>query len=133
MFTIVAVFLVIKVTDTLYAAPLDGGKSQRQSLRIIEQAVQTITERNEVNKNADRICASEVPSTLFCILASASIDQIGHYEHHSIAMDAVRGAIYEHFPDRWTSHPIMDFNNHSDTTVADMLFILELSRQQISQ
>lgn len=74
--------------------------------------------------------------SLFCILAAAIEEEVGVYHHRQPALEVVRQVIRERWPDRLSGHPVMDFNNHPDTTRDDLRgaleHALELVRSEMS-
>lgn len=69
--------------------------------------------------------------SLFCILAAAIEDEAGVYHHRQPALEVVRQVIREGWPDRLSGHPVMDFNNHPDTTRDDLRGALECALELV--
>jgi hypothetical protein len=123
--TVVAIFSVSKISTAVRSLPTDGGIEYRQDLQILLATKASLENERVLDKKDDRICVSATPRTLYCALANSMIENIGHYEHTGNVMVAVRQTINTHFSDRWTAHPIMDFNNHDDTTREDVYFVID--------
>jgi hypothetical protein len=49
------------------------------------------------------------------------------YHHSQPALDIVRSVINERYRERLKGHGLMDFNNHSATTLEDLRTVLELA------
>ncbi|MCH9695852.1 MAG: hypothetical protein K0U72_15165 [Gammaproteobacteria bacterium] len=125
--TLFAVVAVVKITPLVFALdPLSPIEVQRQ-LRVLHIVRSELRSDFEWDQQDNRVCIDGMPTSLFCELARASIRTIGHYQHDSAAMRSVRNVIDARYPDRWTVHPIMDFNNHSDTSRADLKEVIDES------
>lgn len=70
----------------------------------------------------DRDCQNDAPqaSSLFCLMEASIQQHTGEYRHRQPALEVLRGVIREGWPERLSGHPVMDFNNHPDTTREDI-------------
>lgn len=111
---------------------LEARPSSEQDVRIIEIALQFLGNEDSWQHYDDRLCvATSKKQSLFCTLAIASMKISGKYEHRGAAIHEIRRTIEERFPNRWSEHPIMDFNNHPETTFVDIQQVLNSSLERI--
>ena len=96
----------------------------QDDLQILHEIIKSFPEQQLWDKYDDRFCVRDEKQSLFCLTVSVSKEITGNYLHRGVVTQELRLTIEELFPDRWTSHPIMDFNNHSKTTTADVLKVL---------
>jgi hypothetical protein len=105
---------------------------------ILRSALRRTREDLVWDRKDDRECEDDELGaiSLSCILAAAIEDEAGAYYHRQPALEIVRQVIRENWPDRLSGHPVMDFNNHPDTTWDDLSgaleHALELVRSEIS-
>jgi hypothetical protein len=99
-------------------------------LAILEAAGGRLEELTTWDRQDDRDCSNDPPghASLFCVLARAVEDRMGRYHHRQPALELVRAAIHDRWPDRWGRHQLMDFNNHPSTTVDDVKTVIEVAR-----
>lgn len=89
------------------------------------------------DRSDDRNCNNDEPTALglYCALVTATVKQMGKFYHRQPAMQRVRRAIEERWPDRVAGHRLADFNNHPATRLEDVIRVLvraeELTRQDI--
>jgi hypothetical protein len=100
----------------------------------LEMAAQLLADPGRWHQEDDRDCADDAKShrwSLFCALKHASIKTMGEYNHHNTAMQTVRFVIDERIPEHGFAHTLMDFNNATTTTHADILHVLEQAHERI--
>lgn len=78
-------------------------------------------------KNDIRSCDGKPPYNLYCALEAASLQVDGNYIHRRPALQEVRFVIDDKYKKRWKVHRLADFNNHPDTTFADIKLVLKIS------
>ncbi|OFW07063.1 MAG: hypothetical protein A3H96_13665 [Acidobacteria bacterium RIFCSPLOWO2_02_FULL_67_36] len=81
------------------------------------------------NRKEDQSCPpgeAEVTG-LFCALYTAVEGRMGRYHHRQPALEIVRSVVFERWRQRIVSHPLVDMNNHPDTTIDDLRMLLDLS------
>ena len=64
---------------------------------------------------------------MYRALETASIVVMGEYVHRQPALQEVRFAIDDNYKDRWDKHRLVDFNSHSDTSFADIKYVLNVA------
>lgn len=72
-------------------------------------------------------CSKSKSLDLYCALEKASVDVMGEYVHRQPALQEVRFAIDDNYKDRWQEHRLIDFNSHSDTSFADIKYVLNFA------
>jgi hypothetical protein len=101
---------------------------------ILVRADELLKDHSAWNQFDDRECAddeAEAKRSLFCALVKASIELTGVYDHRSGALQEVRRVVEERTPGRRFKHPLMNFNNHSDTGFSDLKNVLSLALERI--
>jgi hypothetical protein len=98
-------------------------------IAILEATMKRLEELPSWDRQDDRDCSNDPPghSSLFCVLVRAVEDRMGRYHHRQPALELVRGVINERWPDRWSNHQLMDFNNHPSTTMHDVRTVVEIA------
>ena len=107
-----------------------------KDLKILIRADSILSDSTKWNKNDDRECEDDLTKdeySLFCALFKASIDVIGEYVHRRPAMQIVRFTIEKHGIDRVKQHRLMDWNNHPETTFAEVKKVLQESIEAIKK
>ncbi len=81
------------------------------------------------NRKEEQSCPAGKAETvgLFCALYTAIEERMGRYHHRQPALEIVRAVAFERWRQRIVSHPLVDLNNHPDTTIDDLRTLLELS------
>jgi hypothetical protein len=100
---------------------------------ILRRARRLIETSREWDRSDDRNCDNDAPGVigLYCALVRATFESMGKYYHRQPAMQRVRQAIDEQWRDRVTAHRLMDFNNHPDTTLDDVIAVLDRAQELI--
>jgi hypothetical protein len=100
---------------------------------ILRRARRLIETIGEWDRSDDRNCDNDAPGVmgLYCGLVRATFESMGKYCHRQPAMQRVRQAIDEQWRDRVTAHRLMDFNNHPDTTLDDVIAVLDRAQELI--
>ena len=85
------------------------------------------------NRKEEQRCPLGEPKTigLFCGLFTAVEAQMGRYHHRQPALEMVRSLVMEKWPERIVGHPLVDMNNHPDTTIDDLRMLLEHSAARL--
>ena len=96
-------------------APVD-----REILISVRYRLQEVGQWSRLTCDAQRV-------TLFCALQQATQAAMGQNEHRQPAMQEVRFAIDDLFPARWREHRLRDFNQHPETTLHDILAVVDLA------
>ena len=103
-------------------------------LEILARARDLIATEHRWDRADDRVCApSDTTYSLYCAMAEATRFVGGQYQHRQPALQIVRRVVAEEWSERIVDHRLMDFNNHSKTTYAELMRIFELSRERVLQ
>ena len=97
-------------------------------LEILIAASEMISSVDMWDREDDRNCENDSGTlSVYCALAKSTAHFMGRYQHRQPAMQAVRFVIQEKWPDRITSHRLMDFNNDPSTTLEDLHQLFEMA------
>jgi hypothetical protein len=97
----------------------------QSDIAIIARALQLLPNEALWNKNDNRQCPAEQSKiSLFCALQKATTEISGGIHYRQPALQAVREVLNTVDPKRIKTHRIMDYNNHPDTTLAEIHLIL---------
>ena len=105
-------------------------------LKIVERADVILSDPSKWNRHDDRECNDDIANatySLYCALYKASLDIAGVYIHRRPAMEIVRRIIDKYGQGRVKHHRLMDWNNHPDTTFAEVKKVLKESIAAIQQ
>lgn len=97
----------------------------QDDLAIIARAVALIPNEATWNKEDNRQCpVGQQKLSLFCAMMHATTEISGGVHYRQPAMQAVREVLNEVGGDRVKLHRIMDYNNHPETTLAEIHALL---------
>lgn len=99
----------------------------KQDIQVIEESLHFFDNEKNWDKLDDRLCLPTEQKSLFCSLALSSQEIIGRYDHRGIPSQEVRSTIEDEYSSRWSKHPLLDFNNHPDTTINDVRKVLSMT------
>ncbi len=106
----------------------------KTDLEILDRAQALIPTEERWDRADDRVCAqSDTTYSLYCAMAEATRLVGGHYQHRQPALQVVRRVVAEEWSELVVDHRLMDFNNHSKTTYAELMGIFDLSRERVLQ
>ncbi|TQV74598.1 hypothetical protein FLL45_06440 [Aliikangiella marina] len=111
----------------------DENPVNAEDIKVLERALKLLEAPENWDQNDDRHCLIWEKKSLFCAIALAQKEVIGHYSHRSIPAQEVRFTIERNYPKRWDKHPIMDFNNHQATTFDEIQNVLSDTIQRLEQ
>ncbi|MGH9340098.1 MAG: DUF6197 family protein [Acidobacteriota bacterium] len=103
-------------------------------VQILIRARSILASSRAWNRKDERICVDDERTarvSLFCALYLASVEVDGSYLHSRAAMRAVRTVITDIARARISFHILVDFNNHPDTSFAEVLQVLDAARTRI--
>lgn len=119
--------------DVLLVLDLVNAPSANEDdILILRSALSGVDRIARWNRQESQSCLGQVQTNtgFFCLLYSAVESQMGRYHHRQPALELVRAIIAERWRDRITSHPLVDFNNHPATTIADLRTVLQVALEQ---
>lgn len=99
----------------------------KQDIKVLRYADSLLANENNWDQNDDRHCLIWAKKSLFCAVALAQKELAGGYSHRSVPVEEIRFIIEEQYPKRWSEHPIMDFNNHKETTFYQVKGVIALA------
>lgn len=105
-------------------------------LKIIQRADSILSDSLKWNKRDDRECVDDIETghySLYCALYKASIDIAGEYIHRRPAMQIVRFTLEKYDNGRVKDHRLMDWNNHPNTTFAEVKKVLKESLDTVKK
>ena len=130
---ILLLLILLFITQLTYAQ--DTAKSgsgpltfDSTDLKIIQRADAILTDSSKWNKKDDRECRDDISAgyySLYCALYKASIEIAGEYVHRRAALQVVRFTLEKHDNGRVKNHRLMDWNNHPDTSFAELKKVLQ--------
>jgi hypothetical protein len=101
-------------------------------LAIIERAITLLPDNERWNKNDNRQCSQGATKlSLFCALMQASTEISGGVHYRQPAMQAVREELNLVDAQRIKTHRIMDYNNHPDTTLAEVHALMRRAKARV--
>jgi hypothetical protein len=116
---------------------IDGSRQVRPNtddLAIIDRAVALMPNAAVWNKQDNRQCpAGQSKISLFCALMQATTEISGGVHYRQPAMQAVREELNLVDASRIKTHRIMDYNNHPDTSLAEIHALLERAKTRVSK
>jgi hypothetical protein len=106
----------------------------KSDIAIIARAIQMLPSDAVWNKNDNRQCPAAQPKiSMFCALQNATTEVSGGIHYRQPALQAVREVLNTVDPKRIKTHRIMDFNNHPDTTLAEIHGLLKQAQIKLEQ
>jgi hypothetical protein len=101
-------------------------------LKIIDRALALMPSTEVWNKADNRECpAGQSRISLFCAMMNATTEVSGGVHYRQPAMQAVREELNLVDKARIKTHRIMDFNNHPDTTLAEVHALLQRAKERV--
>jgi hypothetical protein len=103
-------------------------------IRIIQRAMALVADVTVWNKQDNRICPPDPQKwSVFCALTQATVEISGGVHYRQPALQMVREVLNEVGGTRLNKHRLMDYNNHPDTTLADIHNLLRTAQTRLEQ
>ncbi len=100
-----------------------------EDIKIIDVAILTLVDESVWNKKDNRVCPDNANKwSLFCALIKGVKDVTGQVHYRQPAMQAAREVINVVGAKRVKKHRLMNWNNHPETTLAEVHDLLYQSR-----
>ncbi len=116
---------------TLQESPLPPSE---EDLRIILRARQLLADESAWDRQDDRVCEpTDTTFSLYCSLHRATIEVTGEFHHRHPALASIRLVVGMAWRDRYSAHRLMNFNNHPDTTLANIQATLAAAERRIRE
>jgi hypothetical protein len=104
----------------------------QDDIRIIQRAMALMSDETAWNREDDRACpANPRKWSLFCALEQATREVSGGVHYRQPALQMVREVLNEVGGNRLGKHRLMDFNNHPDTTLAEIHGLLNTAQARL--
>ena len=101
-------------------------------LEIVIRAAAILSNESVWDRADDRVCESDDTTwSLYCALRRATEEIVGHSHHTQPALQVVRVVVHEKAAERITDHRLMNFNNHPETTLAEVQDVLRIASERI--
>jgi hypothetical protein len=98
----------------------------QSDIAIITRAIDLLPNEAQWNKNDNRQCPAGQPKiSLFCALQKATTEISGGIHYRQPALQAVREVLNTVDAKRIKTHRIMDYNNHPESTLAEIHLVLK--------
>lgn len=108
--------------------------ADRKDLEIVRRAAVIMRDTDMWNRKDDRDCERRDKGiSLFCSLVDASRAATGIYVHRRTVIQEVRYAVEEASVGKDYEHRLRDFNNDPDFTREDMIAVLKVAEDRLSQ
>ncbi len=105
-----------------------------RDIQVLDIAKDFLNGGQSWNRADNRICPENaVAVSLYCALLRASEQVMGKPYHRQPAMQVIREIIGDRWPDRYSNHRLMEFNNHPSTRFTELEELFELARVQIRE
>jgi hypothetical protein len=109
-------------------------RPDRDDLAIIDRAIALLPNKDVWNKQDNRECpAGQSKLSLFCAMMQATTEISGGVHYRQPAMQAVREELNLVDAARIKTHRIMDYNNHSDTTLEEVHALLRKAKDRVGR
>ena len=103
-------------------------------IRIIKRAAALLSDENVWNREDNRTCpANPQKWSLFCALQQAAQEISGGVHYRQPALQMVREVLNEVGGNRLGKHRLMDYNNHPDTTLAEIHGLLSTAQARLEK
>jgi hypothetical protein len=103
-------------------------------IRIIQRAKALLSDEKVWNREDNRTCPANPQNwSLFCALQQATQEISGGVHYRQPALQMVREVLNEVGGNRLGKHRLMDYNNHSDTTLTDVHSLLNTAQARLEK
>ena len=119
-------FLSIAADKQLHATEDD--------VKILERARALLSDERHWNRHDDRTCRPNPDRwSLFCALTQATEEVSGGVHYRQPALQAAREVLNEVGGNRLGKHRLMDYNNHSATTLEEVHHLLRTAQSRVAR
>jgi hypothetical protein len=103
-------------------------------IKIIQRALALVSSVDVWNKNDNRQCPPNPQKwSVFCAMTQATQEISGGIHYRQPASQALREVVNEVGGTRVNKHRLMDYNNHPDTTLADIHNLLAMAQAKLEK
>ena len=115
-------------------ASTNATESILRDIRIIQRAEALLSDEKVWNREDNRICPPNPQKwSLFCALQQATEEISGGVHYRQPALQMVREVLNEVGGTRLGKHRLMDYNNHPDTTLAEVHSLLRTAEARLEK
>ncbi len=106
----------------------------QDDIRIIQRANALLSDEKVWNREDNRACSANPQKwSLFCALQQATQEISGGVHYRQPAFQMVREVLNEVGGNRLDKHRLMDYNNHPDTTLAEVHSLLNTAQARLEK
>jgi len=106
----------------------------QDDIRIIQRAEALLSDEKVWNRRDSRTCPPNPDEwSLFCALQQATEEISGSVHYRQPALQMVREVLNEVGGNRLGKHRLMDYNNHPDTTLAEIHSLLRTAQARLEK
>jgi hypothetical protein len=106
----------------------------QDDIRIIQRAAALLSGEEVWNREDNRTCPPNPQKwSLFCALQQATQEVSGGVHYRQPALQMAREVLDEVGGDRLGKHRLMDYNNHRDTTLAEVHSLLHVAQARLEK
>lgn len=106
----------------------------QDDIRIIQRAEALLSNEKVWNRQDSRTCPPNPEKwSLFCALEQATQEVSGSVHYRQPALQMVREVLNEVGDNRLGKHRLMDYNNHPDTTLAEVRGLLRVAQARLEK
>ena len=106
----------------------------QDDIRIIQRAIVLLSDESIWNREDNRTCPPAPQKwSLFCALQQATEEISGGVHYRQPALQMVREVLNEVGGNRLGRHRLMDYNNHPDTTLAELQNLLRTAEARLEK
>jgi hypothetical protein len=106
----------------------------QDDIRIIQRAEALLSDEKVWNRRDSRTCPPNPDKwSLFCALQQATEEISGSVHYRQPALQMVREVLNEVGGNRLGKHRLMDYNNHPDTTLAEIHSLLRTAQARLEK
>ena len=106
----------------------------QDDIRIIQRATDLLTDEKAWNREDNRTCPPNPQKwSLFCALQQATEEISGGVHYRQPALQMAREVLNEVGGSRLGKHRLMDYNNHPDTTLAEVHSLLRTAQTRLEK
>jgi hypothetical protein len=103
-------------------------------IRIIQRATALLSDAQHWNREDNRTCPPNPQKwSLFCALEQATFEITGGVHYRQPALQTAREVLNEVGGTRLGKHRLMDYNNHPDTTLAEIHQLLRTAQTRLER
>jgi hypothetical protein len=106
----------------------------QDDIRIIQRARALLSDEKSWNRADNRTCPPNLQTwSLFCALEQATQEISGGVHYRQPALQMAREVLNEVGGSRLGKHRLMDYNNHQDTTLAEVHALLDTAQARLEK